>query len=150
MTTSSPWALFKVSGVRQVYLWSTLVIIWHPKAPLTKDNCITLNIWHINFHWLWVRKEILQSGKTVSCYSQLNLIEVIDAEWSSNVWTKLKLFCISKMWMSLSLPADANSLWPASKQTIDKDIDQPVQCDHRRVGMQECGRGKIPRGVPRL
>lgn len=46
----------------------------------------------------------------------LNLMEVMEAEWSSKVWTKLKLFCTSKMWISRSRPAEASNLWPTSEE----------------------------------
>ena len=46
----------------------------------------------------------------------LNLMEVIEAEWSSKVWTKLKFFCTSKMWISRSRPAEASNLWPTSEE----------------------------------
>ena len=46
----------------------------------------------------------------------LNLMEVMEAEWSSKVWTKLKLFCTSKTWISRSRPAEASNLWPTSEE----------------------------------
>ena len=43
-------------------------------------------------------------------------MEVMEAEWSSKVWTKLKLFCTSKTWISRSRPAEASNLWPTSEE----------------------------------
>ena len=47
-------------------------------------------------------------------------MEVIEAEWSSNVWTRTKSFIISKTWISRSRPADASNLWPKRRENYSK------------------------------
>lgn len=46
----------------------------------------------------------------------LNFTEVIEAEWSSIVWSKLKLFSQSKTWISRSRPALVRSLCPGEQK----------------------------------
>ena len=123
------WTLLEI-GPQGVYLGGRLKNKWNStkinqlrtEVPLSSGKLISYDISYkkVGRVPVCVRMNLITTRMnfTLTCPLNLllNLMEVMEAEWSSKVWTKLKLFCISKTWISRSRPAEASNLWPTSEE----------------------------------